>query len=138
MSAEVELTVATHHPREIIDLTEDLATRVTGLADGAVLVSAPHTTVALFVSELDEDLRDDYLKIADLLFEGARPFSHRKMNNPNTEAHALSAMFGTSVTVPVAGGRLRLGTYQRIILFELDGPKERTVRVTRLAGMTEL
>jgi len=134
MSVSVELSVATRQSREIIDLTDRVVSRVAGLADGLVMISAPHTTVALFVSELDDGLRDDYLKIADRLFEGARPFSHLRNNNPNTEAHALSAMFGTSVMLSVAGGKLELGTYQRIILFELDGPKSRTVRVTHVGS----
>ena len=134
MSTRVELSVATRQSREIIDLTEEVASRVGRFADGLLLISAPHTTVALFISELDDGLRDDYLKIADRLFEGVRPFSHVRNNNPNTEAHVLSAMFGTSMTLSVAGGKLQLGTYQRIILFELDGPKSRTVCVTHIAG----
>ena len=75
---------------------------------------------------------DDFLKIADRLFQQVRPFSHMRNNNPNTEAHALSAMFGTSLVLPVAGGKMRLGTYQRILLFELDGPKTRTVSLTHV------
>ncbi len=133
MSAAVELPVSTSQAREIIDLTDKVTAIVQGFADGIVLVSAPHTTVALFLSELDSQLAEDYLRIADRLFEGARPFRHARNNNPNTEAHVLSAMFGTSVTITVAGGKLQLGTYQRIIFFELDGPKERTVRVAHVA-----
>jgi len=130
----MELKVPTARNREIIDLTERVASVTDGLADGIVLVSAPHTTVALFVSELDDELRDDFLKIADTLFQPARPFRHIRKNNPNTEAHALSAIFGTSLVLAVAGGKLQLGTYQRVIFFELDGPKERTVSVTHVGG----
>lgn len=130
----MEIQISTKQTREIVDLTEKVALLVTGLDDGIVLVSAPHTTVALFVSELDDGLQDDFLKIADHLFRHVRPFSHVKNNNPNTEAHALSAMFGTSITLPVVDRKVRLGTYQRIILFELDGPKARTVSVTHVAA----
>ena len=130
----MEFQVTTNHTHEIVDITERVASIATGLDDGIVLVSAPHTTVALFVSELDDGLRDDFLKIADQLFGNIRPFSHAKNNNPNTEAHALSAMFGTCITLPVSNRRILLGTYQRIILFELDGPKTRTVLVSGAAG----
>lgn len=128
----MELRITTGSAREIVDLTDRVASAMTDLADGMLLVSAPHTTVALFVSELDDGLRDDFLKIAGRLFEQARPFAHIKNDNPNTEAHALSAMFGTSVVLPVAGGKIGLGTYQRILLFELDGPKTRTVFLTQV------
>jgi secondary thiamine-phosphate synthase enzyme len=128
----MELQIATGPTRELLDITDKVAALADGLADGVALVAAPHTTVALFVSEFDDGLRDDFLKIAERLFEQARPFAHRRNNNPNTEAHVLSAMFGASVMVPVAGGRLRLGGYQRILLFELDGPKTRTVSLTHI------
>ena len=126
----MEMHVDTHAMREIVDLTDKVSSLTAGLADGMVLFSAPHTTVALFVSELDDDLRADFLKIADRLFAPIRPFAHIKKNNPNTEAHVLSAMFGTSLVLPLRGGGVSLGTYQRILLFELDGPKTRTVTVT--------
>ncbi len=130
----LELKISTTQIREIIDLTDALSRQTSTLADGLALISAPHTTVALFVSELDDELRSDYMKIAENLFKSSRPFAHIKKNNPNTEAHALSAMFGTSLAIPVVGGALRLGTYQRILLFELDGPKERTVTITHIPG----
>ena len=130
----MELKVATSQNRELLDITESVATLAVGLADGVALISAPHTTVALFVSEFDEGLRDVFLKIADRLFEQARPFAHVRNNNPNTEAHVLSAMFGASVSLPVAEGKLRLGAYQRILLFELDGPKTRTVSFTHVGA----
>lgn len=128
----MELQVRTEKNREIVDLTDRVSSLAAGLADGIALLSAPHTTVALLVSELDDELRRDYLKIADRLFEHVRPFAHIRNDNPNTEAHALSAMFGTSVALPVTGGKLVLGTYQRILLFELDGPKARIVSLTHV------
>jgi secondary thiamine-phosphate synthase enzyme len=47
--------------------------------------------------------------------------------------HILSSLIGTSVTQPVESGELVLGTWQRIILVELDGPREREVVLTFLA-----
>ena len=129
-----ELRIASTQPREILDLTVQVAGLVRELQDGIVMVSVPHTTVALFLSELDDELAADYVKIADKLFSGARPFSHVRNNNPNTEAHVMSAMLGTSITLSLSGGKLALGTYQRVVFFELDGPKQRTVRITHLKG----
>jgi thiamine phosphate synthase YjbQ (UPF0047 family) len=53
---------------------------------------------------------------------------HIRNNNPNTEAHVLSAFAGTGVTVAIEKGEPDLGTYQNILLLEMDGPKKREVR----------
>jgi thiamine phosphate synthase YjbQ (UPF0047 family) len=47
----------------------------------------------------------------------------------NAHSHLLSLMLGNSETVPVAGGKLKTGTWQSILLVELDGPRPRTVGV---------
>jgi secondary thiamine-phosphate synthase enzyme len=47
----------------------------------------------------------------------------------NSDAHLLASLIGTSVTVPVVDGRLRLGTWQGVYLVELDGPRSRRVWV---------
>jgi secondary thiamine-phosphate synthase enzyme len=133
----LEIRIDTQANRELSDVTDKVTSLVAGLADGLLILSAPHTTVALFVSEIDEELRRDYLKIADRLFAPIRPFEHIRKNNPNTEAHVLSAMLGTSLVLPVAAGSLALGTYQRILLFELDGPKTRTIRATHFRSSTD-
>ncbi|MEX2430142.1 MAG: YjbQ family protein, partial [Patescibacteria group bacterium] len=46
--------------------------------------------------------------------------------------HILSSLIGTSESVPVRSGKLVLGTWQRVVLYEFDGPRERTVVVTTL------
>ena len=133
----MDLQLTTTSARQLEDVTERMASLVAGLSNGVVLFNAPHTTVALFVSEFDEGLRDDFLKIADGLLQNLRPFAHFRNNNPNTEAHVMSAMLGTSVMLPVEGGQLKLGTYQRILFFELDGPKTRTIFATHVPSRAD-
>ena len=96
---------------------------------GLVHVSIPHTTAALFLAEDDQELREDFIKIATESLADLRPFKHIRKNNPNTEAHAMSSLFGTSLTVVVEDGKLQLGTFQNIMFLEMDGPKERTVNI---------
>lgn len=56
--------------------------------------------------------------------------SHRAAQEPeNAHSHLLSMVLGNSETVPVHGGRLALGTWQSLLLVELDGPRPRTVGV---------
>ena len=50
----------------------------------------------------------------------------------NSDAHLMATLLGSSVTVPVEAGRLRLGTWQGIFFVELDGPRSRKVWVSLL------
>ena len=55
------------------------------------------------------------------------PFKHHRNDNPNAAAHIISSFAGTQLVLPVVDGELVLGTWQRLILIELDGPKTRTI-----------
>jgi secondary thiamine-phosphate synthase enzyme len=114
----------------VTNITELVRKQVEDVENGLVHVSIPHTTAAVFLAEDDPELREDYVKIATETFAGLRPFKHIRKNNPNTEAHAFSSLFGAGVTLAMNGGALILGTYQNILLLEMDGPKERTVNVS--------
>lgn len=58
---------------------------------------------------------------------------YRHPHNPaHVPAHLASSIIGPSVTVPVQDGKLKLGTWQRIVLVELDGPRDRAVKVVSL------
>jgi secondary thiamine-phosphate synthase enzyme len=126
--------VVTRFPIEAVNVTEMCARLVAGSATGIAMFYVPHTTAALIISEDDEELRDDLVRVARELLAPLRPFRHRKNDNPNAEAHVLSSLAGTSITVPVTDGVLELGTYQTIMLLEFDGPKSREVRCRVIAA----
>ncbi len=121
------ITVATEAKTTVTNVTERLQEVVSGAGSGLALFTVPHTTAALIICEDDAELREDLVRVAETWLAPLRPFKHIKNNNPNTEAHLLSAFAGTGVTVPVVEGRLELGTYQNILLLEMDGPKQRTI-----------
>jgi secondary thiamine-phosphate synthase enzyme len=114
--------------REVINVTAPLGELVQGVAHGLALFYTPHTTAALLLCEDDAELRQDLLRVAETLFANGRPFAHVRNNNPNAEAHLLSALAGTSLSIAVQNGKLDLGTYRNILFFELDGPKRREIR----------
>jgi len=124
------IAVPTTRKTEVINVTRVLAEVVSNYKSGIALFSVPHTTAALILSEDDEELRGDILKVAESLFADMRPFKHIRENNPNAEAHLFSALAGTSVVLGVQEGQLELGTYQNVLLIELDGPKTREIRCT--------
>ena len=111
-----------------VDITAEVtkASADLGLRSGWVLVSVPHTTAAVSVGEnWDEDVGDD-LERAMAKWVPDVPFRHSEGNSP---AHFLSGVFGNSRAVPVEAGKIRLGRWQGIFLWEFDGPRTREVRV---------
>ena len=124
------ISVTTTATLEVQNITAFVQDCVQALGSGLVLVSVPHTTAAIMIGEDDRELRSDYVKVAREGIAYLKPFEHVRNNNPNTEAHVYSSLFGTQVTVALENGSLGLGTYQNLLFFELDGPKERHIDIT--------
>lgn len=123
-------TVESTRKVEAIDITDRLTAR--RLPDGLLLVSTSHTTAALIIGEADEGMLEDYERVARDLFASWEPFRHRRNDNPNAAAHLVSSIAGTQVLLPVKAGQVVLGTWQRVLLLELDGPKARRVDLTAI------
>ena len=118
--------VSTTSTLSAMDVT-DLVTELLQGVSGSVHVSVPHTTCALILSEVDDELLADYERLASELLAPFEPFTHIRNNVPNASAHMLSALFGTALVLFANSGKIDLGRYQRIVLLELDGPKKRTI-----------
>ena len=132
MADAVEFHVQTKRKIERHDITERVmkAAAKLGGKTGALLVSLPHTTAAVTVGEnWDEDVTHDVERALAAWVPGVR-FDHGEGNSP---AHFLSEAIGVSCLVPLEGGSPLLGRWQGIFLIELDGPRDRTVRVAVLA-----
>ncbi len=120
------LTVKTHKKREIVDITEHLESllwKQYGDKTGICQLSVLHTTAALTTADLDPGTDLDMLDA----FEHLIPkLQYRHPHNPaHTPDHILSTLIGTSLALMVDRGLLLLGTWQRVVLVELDGPRER-------------
>lgn len=124
-----ELSVETRANLDVHDLTDELASLVPEGHDGLAVVTTPHTTVGLVVAPGDPAMLRDFVQLSKRWPAGLGPFEHYEEDNPNAEAHLQSAVFGTRVVLGVDDGELELGTYQRVLLLELDGPRTRTVRL---------
>jgi len=121
-----KLTITTRKKREVIDITEQVSSvlrkkyaDLTGICHLSIL----HTTAALTTADLDPRTDLDMLDA----FEAMIPKLHyRHPHNPaHVPDHILSALIGTSLALPVNQGDLVLGTWQRVVLMEFDGPRER-------------
>jgi secondary thiamine-phosphate synthase enzyme len=129
----VEFEVRTKKKIERHDITEDVtkAAAKLGVEEGALLVSLPHTTAAVTVGEnWDDDVTHDVERALGAWVPDVR-FDHGEGNSP---AHFLSEAIGVSCLVPLAKGKPVLGRWQGIFLIELDGPRERTVRVAAIGA----
>jgi len=123
------LNIKTTNNRQVIDLTDQVQSMI-NKDSKAVVIYVAHTTCAVTTADLDPGTDLDLL---DAVWEMIPKLQYRHPHNPaHVPAHLASSIIGPSVTVPVEDGKLMLGTWQRIILVELDGPKERNLAVVNL------
>jgi secondary thiamine-phosphate synthase enzyme len=126
-----ELTVRTVRRDHFVDITAEVQQAVTdlGLKDGLCTVFVPHTTAGVTINEnADPDVVADIIHALDKAVPWTS--SHYRHNEGNTAAHVKASMMGSSVSVPVRGGRLQFGTWQAIYFCEFDGPRTRKAWVT--------
>src|SRR5258708_11603196 len=119
------ITVATQRKDEVVDLTDTVAAFVRAAAEqghgepGVCMAFAAHTTCALTTADLDPCTDPDLLDYLSALRKLLPPGAYRHPHNPaHAPDHLLSSLLGPSVAIPFAGGRLLLGTWQRIVLVE--------------------
>ncbi len=127
------LQVSTNHREEILDLTglvQDALLSL-GAEEGVAVVSVPHCTCALYLNENESGLLQDTLELVRHLGRLQR-WQHDRIDD-NAAAHLAATVLGGTVLIPVRQGRLALGTWQRLLLLELDGPRRRSVTVALLA-----
>jgi secondary thiamine-phosphate synthase enzyme len=114
---------------QLVEITATIREKVaeSGVRDGVCYVFIPHTTAGVTINEnADPDVVLDLLRGLDKLAPAGADYHHRE---GNSDAHIKAAMVGSSVMVPVADGKLGLGTWQGIYFCEFDGPRNRTYKV---------
>ena len=103
-------------------ITQDILTELPELRDiriGILHVFIQHTSAGLTINEnADPDVRVDLETAANQLCPEASDFIHTCEGPDDMPAHVKASLFGSSVTVPIADGRLQLGTWQGIYLCE--------------------
>ncbi len=132
MPAET-FSLTTDHRRSILDITDTVAELLREMAvdAGLICISVPHCTCCLYVNENEAGLLEDTLLLLDNI-GGRGNWRHDRIDN-NADAHLCASVVGNSVTLPVRAGRIELGTWQRVMLVELDGPRTRRVTLTAIA-----
>ncbi|MDD1685828.1 secondary thiamine-phosphate synthase enzyme YjbQ [Methanoregula sp.] len=128
-----ELRVTTAREGDIIDLTEEVrkAVRESGIRDGLVHLFVQHSTAALTTIEFEKGVLADMQRALSVLAPDDLPYAHNtRWGDGNGRSHVKAALVGPSLTVPVGNGELLCGTWQQVVLLELDTNAGRTRTVT--------
>jgi secondary thiamine-phosphate synthase enzyme len=127
--AEV-LHISTTSRKQVIDLSDriEAVIRKAKMQEGLCSLFVTHTTAALTTGEIGEGTEQDFLQVMEQLIPRIQ---FRHAHNPlHAWSHMASSILGPSLTVPISAGKLILGTWQSVMLVELDGPRDRDVHVT--------
>jgi secondary thiamine-phosphate synthase enzyme len=129
-----QLSIETGSSRGLYDITDECARYVAGEGDGVLLIFVPHATAGLVVIELGSGTEHDLMAALDRLLPRDERWIHRHGSPGHGADHVLPLLAPPSLSVPVEGGRLALGTWQSIALLDTnaDNPR-RNVVLTFLA-----
>ena len=127
-SLEVKTTAGT----DILDLTEAVAAELeqTGVTEGLLTLFISGSTAALTTIEFESGVVNDLREAIDRLFPHEMPYEHdRRWGDGNGYAHVRAAFMKPSLSIPIAGGRPLLGTWQQIVLLDFDNrPRQRSIQ----------
>lgn len=141
VASDILFSIATVKPIEFIDLTDAINEhlRRANICEGTVTVFSRHTTAAIKINEAEELLLEDFKRFLRRLCPRDDAYNHNDMSRrkppiavderPNGHSHLMHLLLSTSETIPVSNYCLGLGTWQRVFMIELDGPRSREVLV---------
>ena len=128
------LIVSSTERYQLVDITDQIEKLVSEskIKEGICLVFVPHSTAAVILTENEEGLKNDWLRVLQKQVEGLN-FKHNQIDD-NADSHILAGILGQGKTIPIENGKLIRGTWQQIFLVELDGPRERKIVVKIIKG----
>jgi secondary thiamine-phosphate synthase enzyme len=122
------IEIETKKAVEAIDITGAVQRLLekSGVKEGICLVYSSHTTTGIIINEAEPNLIQDLLDLMADLVPRDKGYSHDRLDG-NAHAHLRAIMLGNSAVIPVEKGALMLGTWQRILFLEMDGPRRRRI-----------
>jgi secondary thiamine-phosphate synthase enzyme len=130
------ISVKTSAQTEMVDVTSQVQSELSksGIEEGRLTLYVPHTTAAITINEgADPAVKADILMVLNQMVPWKANYKHMEGNSP---AHVKTSLVGSTETVLVSGGRLILGTWQRIFFCEFDGPRNRKLHL-QIAALKE-
>jgi len=131
----IEITLQTGSAPTAVDITAEAARFVAGKGDGLLSVYLPHATAGLAVMETGAGSEEDLLSHLGTLFPRDERWRHRHGAPGHGADHVLPAFISPSLTIPVVGGRLALGTWQSLVVVDPNRDnRTRRIRFSFLPG----
>jgi secondary thiamine-phosphate synthase enzyme len=134
--ASTTFTVRTNARVDLKNITAEVADYVaqTPIRDGIVHISSLHTTAGLIMNEVQGALLSDMANMFEQVIPSGVYYKHNDpllsdCDRKNADAHLRAVVVGHSVSIPIIDGKLKLGTWQTILLTEFDGPNNRKVHL---------
>jgi secondary thiamine-phosphate synthase enzyme len=120
---------------KFLDITDEVSRFAQAQGDGLLNVFVPHATAGLALMETGSGSEADLEAAIDGLLPRAKKYVHSHGSPGHGADHLLPAFVAPSVTVPVVGGKMTLGTWQSVVLVDLnrDNPR-RKVHLSFLPG----
>jgi secondary thiamine-phosphate synthase enzyme len=133
------LKVTSKTEGDIIDITSEVnnAVRESGIQEGVVHLFVRHSTAALTTIEFEPGVLSDLRRALSVLAPDDARYAHNaRWGDGNGRSHVKAALVGPSLTVPLSDGTVMCGTWQQIVLLELDvnAGRERTILCTVIEG----
>jgi secondary thiamine-phosphate synthase enzyme len=126
------------HGKGVYEITDEVQTKIDkcGIQNGTVTVFVQHTSCSIVIMEnADPTARRDLEKFFDRLVpEDADYFTHNAEGSDDMPSHIRMVLTRTSETIPIVNGRMQLGTWQGIFLFEHRRPPHRRKVVITMLG----
>lgn len=128
-----EIAVSTQGFCDIVDITAAVREQLAAshLTEGSVTVFVSGSTAAITTVEQEPGLIQNLKELVEKIVPSDRRYHHDdRWGDDNGFAHLRASLFGPSVTIPVVGGDMRLGTWQQIVLLDFDNrPRQREIIV---------
>ena len=130
-----EFYVSTKAREEVVVVTDKVESIVarSGVKNGIALIYVPHATAIITANENEPRLKEDILNKLRSLFPRGAGYRHDEIDD-NANAHLANLFVGFHLVMPVVDGRLRRGTWQEVMLVEMDGPRSRRSVVVVVLG----
>jgi secondary thiamine-phosphate synthase enzyme len=124
------ITISTKRDKQVLDITTRIHQFLvqSEIDAGICNIFVTHTTAAITTGEAIEGTDEDLMETLQRMIP---QINFRHGHDPShAPDHMISSIIGTSLTIPVRGGKLKLGTWQRVLLVECNGPRDREIVLT--------
>ncbi len=137
MVRQSKIELKTRGNGAMLDITEGVARAAaeSGVRDGIVTVFVPGATGGVTTIEYEGGLARDFGDLMERLAPQERDYSHNeRWGDGNGHSHLRASLLGPSLTVPLSGGRLTLGTWQQIVFVDFDTRAREREIIVQIVG----